>query len=133
MAELFGTEGNDTLRGVLGEDDRILGLGGDDFLRGRDGDDTLRGGLGDDTLQGGAGADIFVYKDGDGSDVIERFEVGVDRLAIRGYGDIDIIDIIQAAEWDGDDLVLRFDSTQPDNKIVIQDLDLSGFTLGDLF
>ncbi|UVD59956.1 RTX toxin (plasmid) [Rhizobium sp. Pop5] len=59
--QLFGNEGNDTLSGGLGND----------ILEGNDGADRLSGDVGDDLLSGGTGADTYVYKLGDGNDVIE--------------------------------------------------------------
>lgn len=96
---LRGGLGNDTLIGGAG-DDRLLGDGGHDRLDGGDGNDmlhggagndlllggagqdTLIGGRGNDTLNGGAGADVFVFTKGDGRDVINGYEKGVDRLFI---------------------------------------------------
>ena len=42
-------------------------------LTGGGGNDTLTGGKGNDTLIGGAGADTFVYKSGDGNDLITDY------------------------------------------------------------
>ena len=46
------------------------------------GDDTLFGGTGNDTLTGGIGADIFVYANGGGNDVITDYEEGIDTVTI---------------------------------------------------
>ena len=54
-----GTEGNDTLTGENGRNDRLVGLGGNDTLSGLGGSDLLEGGAGNDTLQGGADADTM--------------------------------------------------------------------------
>jgi Ca2+-binding RTX toxin-like protein len=48
----------------------MAGLGGNDTLIGNGGDDTLDGGSGNDLLDGGTGADVYLYRRGDGSDVI---------------------------------------------------------------
>lgn len=40
---------------------------------------------GGDRVSGGEGADTFIYSRGDGSDEIIDFEVGVDKLVIKGY------------------------------------------------
>jgi Ca2+-binding RTX toxin-like protein len=58
MANIDGTDGNDTLKGGAGNDnlfcedgdDRAYGLKGDDFLYGGIGSDRLYGGPGDDSL-----------------------------------------------------------------------------------
>lgn len=78
---IFGTSGNDTLKGDhddgdtidgLAGNDLILALAGADFLYGGDGNDTvlgaagddqINGGLGNDSLDGGAGFDMANYAD----------------------------------------------------------------------
>lgn len=82
---LSGQAGDDDLRGGAGNDD-LLGGAGDDWLSGNDGIDTLRGGEGADTLSGGAGADRFVFRPGEGHDVVLDFQNGFDKLDIRGFG-----------------------------------------------
>jgi Ca2+-binding RTX toxin-like protein len=85
-----GTPNNDTLSGTTAAD-IIFGLAGDDVIRagngndlvfGNEGNDTINGGLGNDTivcgagsdfLTGGGGHDQFVFRAGDGSDVITDF------------------------------------------------------------
>ncbi|AQZ34165.1 heme peroxidase [Pseudomonas sp. LPH1] len=57
--ELHGLDGNDTLHGGAGAD-RLFGGLGDDMLFGDGGNDILDGGDGDDTLDGGAGNDIMI-------------------------------------------------------------------------
>jgi hypothetical protein len=69
---LFGGEGNDTLHG--GKDN--------DILNGGNGNDVLWGDLGNDTLIGGAGQDTFVFREGDGVNLVVDFEVGIDRLGL---------------------------------------------------
>src|SRR5438045_4651377 len=63
MADIFGTDFSETLRGTSG-DDNIYGRGGDDSLYGRDGNDRLDGGTGNDFLSGGSGDDILIGGDG---------------------------------------------------------------------
>jgi len=79
---LFGQGGDDTLEGGNGDDrlfgdvgnDRLLGDAGDDTLYGNAGFDTLEGGAGNDTFWGGFNADVFVFADGCGDDVIKDFD-----------------------------------------------------------
>ena len=66
-------KGDDTVRGRGGADTLITG-DGDDRLIGNKGRDRLEGEKGDDVLKGGAGRDTFVFKSGDGSDLILDFE-----------------------------------------------------------
>ena len=87
--KILGKNGNDTLNGGAGndslnggaDDDYLLGNAGSDTLLGENGNDSLWGGAGDDTLYGGAGHDIFIYKKGDGRDVIEDF-ANIDRIIV---------------------------------------------------
>lgn len=99
-----GGAGNDNLKGSKGADnikgnggaDRLFGGADDDVLNGGGGKDTLTGNRGDDTLKGGAGADRFVFKKGDGDDVIQDFKQGEDKIVIgAGANDIDDLDISQ--------------------------------------
>jgi Ca2+-binding RTX toxin-like protein len=76
-AERFdGDAGNDTL----------LGNAGNDVLRGGDGADLIAGGTGNDQLNGGAGADLFRFAPPDGTDRIEDFVAGSDRIQLLGFG-----------------------------------------------
>jgi Ca2+-binding RTX toxin-like protein len=96
---ILGGLGRDALLGDQGEDEIIAGAGNDyvdggasddfiegglgmDELLGGSGSDTLSGGAGDDTLSGGDGADIFRFGLGDEYDVIQDFQVGVDKISI---------------------------------------------------
>ena len=70
---------------VTGDDnDNAITTGsGNDIIDGGAGDDVIYGDLGNDTLNGGSGADIFVYgRVGLGIDVIEDFEVGIDKIYV---------------------------------------------------
>ncbi|MDF2234458.1 Ig-like domain-containing protein [Albimonas sp. CAU 1670] len=89
---LFGAGAGDLLRGRGGDDllagragaDRLEGGAGDDVLRGGAGADRLVGGRGDDRLVGGAGGDLFLFRPGEGENVVVDFDPAEDRLAIRG-------------------------------------------------
>lgn len=107
---VFGTAGNDVLRGGAGGDhiaggagddqlfgfqgnDTLIGEAGNDMLRGHEGDDSLLGGPGNDTLFGDAGRDTLLGGDGndqlfggDGDDLL-RGEAGNDRLDGGGGND----------------------------------------------
>lgn len=61
-------------------DDTIYGNGGDDTLHGKGGNDILCGGKGNDTLNGGEGDDIYLYKLGDGFDIIYDLQ-GNDKIS----------------------------------------------------
>ncbi|MEM9090302.1 MAG: TIGR03118 family protein [Cyanobacteria bacterium P01_F01_bin.53] len=83
---IFGGEGNDRIGGKAGND-ILSGDAGDDFIWGDDGDDIIMGVTGNDTLVGdnfsdGSGSDLFVFGNGDGTDTILDFEVGIDRIGL---------------------------------------------------
>ena len=103
---LVGFEGNDFLDGGDGndrifgsqDDDIVLGGAGDDIIRGDNeaagnGADIIIGGAGNDLLKGDGnnlvGADTFVFAPGDGNDVIQDFQPGVDKLDFSAFGDVD--------------------------------------------
>jgi len=66
---LLGLLANDTLYGAAG-DDLLDGGSGYDTLYGGAGDDVLNGGTGDDTLYGGQGNDSYLFRKGDGIDIV---------------------------------------------------------------
>ncbi|MBT9470514.1 MAG: DUF4347 domain-containing protein [Pseudomonadota bacterium] len=97
---ISGERGDDTLQGNQGRDTLSGGEGADvlrggqdaDVLNGGDGDDRLWGDQGSDTLSGGTGADRFIFRAGDGADVITDFSyAGGDRISLE-FGS-------QAANW----------------------------------
>ncbi|MGY4107162.1 cadherin domain-containing protein, partial [Aeromonas encheleia] len=93
MADINGTNKNDSLFGGTGADlidggngsDMLDGGSGSDTLLGGNGEDTLYGGLGDDILSGGNGQDL-VYG-GSGNDVIGTSLVNSENGNDVIYGD----------------------------------------------
>ena len=100
---IVGFNGNDFLDGGDGDDfvfgsqddDIVLGGNGNDVVRGDNeaagnGADIIVGGAGDDLLKGDGdnlvGADTFVFSAGDGNDIIQDFQVGVDTLDFTSFG-----------------------------------------------
>ncbi|MBI4080864.1 MAG: hypothetical protein HY430_03795 [Candidatus Levybacteria bacterium] len=82
---IFGTEGNDKIKGT-NNNDLILGLEGNDELDGSNGDDCIIGGDGNDKLSGGNGNDIVEgglgsdsAKGGNGNDLLSG-GIGSDTL-----------------------------------------------------
>jgi Ca2+-binding RTX toxin-like protein len=95
---VFGNGEDNILRG-LGGADTLNGGGGSDILRGGRsadklfggaGDNILIGGAGKDKLNGGTGSDPFVFNRAPHSpnssdrDVIQDFELGIDRIDLSG-------------------------------------------------
>lgn len=102
--KLLGKAGVDRLNGGGGNDDVsgggardiLKGGAGDDRLRGDAGNDMLEGGRGDDVNIGGAGRDTFAFRRGDGHDVIQGFQQGLDTIDIgRGANSFDDLEITQ--------------------------------------
>jgi Ca2+-binding RTX toxin-like protein len=117
-----GTEGDDILPG-LGGDDTVLGREGDDSIDGGTGDDLTRGIFGEDSVIGGDGDDIvfggfqsdstsgdggddflgivfgantLTFDDGDGDDGVVGYTPGVDQFdltAVSGLSDFDDLDL----------------------------------------
>ena len=110
--QLYGQQGDDTLYGEAGGD-KLEGHDGNDTLFGGTGKDVLKGGAGDDILQGdtgrdvqygGTGADTFVFTDasdstnGSQADVIQDFEVGIDKIDLQALAlDATAITIVDGA------------------------------------
>lgn len=109
-----GTEDADTLEGNY-RGDVLLGFGGDDVIYGGAGDDVLDGGEDDDTLYGGAGGDLYMFREGDGSDVIYNNGLG------RGSEDMILLeDILPGDITVGrDDQAMVISITGTDDQIVI--------------
>jgi parallel beta-helix repeat protein len=121
---LTGGTGNDTLSG--NEDNDLLeGDAGDDFLYGNSGNDILTGGSGIDILVGGSGndaidlgndteSDTFLYTFGDGSDVIQNFDLGEDRFAIIDVANVRVSVNGSNTEFrtaDSNNLLVTFEGT----------------------
>ncbi len=122
---MFGGAGSDTLLGASG-DDTLFGGGGADFLGGGagidslfggDGNDSIFGFTGADTVEGGAGddtinlgvspdpdnpeADVVIFSDGDGNDIISEFEVPTDEGGGIFTG-VDQLDVSNLTDAGGD-------------------------------
>ena len=89
----------------------IAGTSGADTLYGNWQGEALIGGLGDDTLYGGEGNDVYVYKAGDGNDIISEssWNGDNDRLVLQGLNRADI-DLLRVS-GNQDDIVVKIRST----------------------
>ncbi|MEH6458597.1 putative Ig domain-containing protein [Chitinimonas sp. JJ19] len=117
---LNGLAGNDTLTGSQGTDSLEGGLGNDSLVGGL-GNDTLIGGVGNDTLKGDAGNNSYLFRLGDGLDVVaEQYNSAADSLNF-GNG------IAQA------DIVLRRGSGAAVNDLVVHYSAADAFTLPSFF
>ena len=95
---------------------------GDDVVRAFEGGQTITGGAGDDFLAGGSGADTYVYRAGDGRDVILDVEEGpagvqaADRLVVERYTSDQVTvrqpvpglsDVLLDFAGEGDEILIR--------------------------
>ncbi len=141
---MYGRGGDDVMDGGDGDDridgndgaDTLLGGAGRDKMNGGDGDDRLEGGADADTLIGGAGADIldgglgndvlygdgdgdtFVFRTGDGDDVVKGFDCDVDTLMFLG---VDAGDVTVEA-WGAGTRI-----SHGEDSIVLSDTDFASF------
>jgi Ca2+-binding RTX toxin-like protein len=86
---------------------------GDDNVFGFDGiADTIEGGAGNDALKGFGGNDVYIFKPGDGHDIIED-NGGEDRLELRGIASSDVVftrtalDLVITVKGSGESIVLQ--------------------------
>lgn len=91
VAPIVGTDGDDNL--ISGADaDFIEGGAGNDTLDGDGGNDVLIGGIGNDQLLGGSDDDIYIFRLGDGEDIITDTGGGDDVLRFGpGIGQRDVV------------------------------------------
>ncbi|MGK5091769.1 calcium-binding protein [Deltaproteobacteria bacterium TL4] len=68
--QIYGSGGNDTIKGGF-SDDHLQGDSGDDVIDGGEGNDILVGGTGNDQLHGNEGRDTYIFNRGDGQDTLE--------------------------------------------------------------
>ncbi|CAH1208159.1 hypothetical protein PAECIP111893_02849 [Paenibacillus plantiphilus] len=112
---LHGGEGNDRLYGSEG-DDSLNGGAGNDALYGGAGSDTLDGSQGNDTLEGGSGNDTYLFRKGDGQDVITDLDGTTGNLDTLRL--VDIMPNEVAISRNGDHLILAVKGSQ--DRITIQ-------------
>ncbi|MGO1119069.1 calcium-binding protein [Rhodovibrionaceae bacterium A322] len=118
---VMGDKGQDTVFGGTGRD-FVRGGQADDIVNGENHDDTLMGDLGNDTLNGGGGADLFIFRNGDGDDLIEDFNGNDgDRIQLRDTNDFTVSTSNgnTVITYDGDDQITLEGVTSFDNDWVI--------------
>lgn len=116
--KLYGGAGKNVLHGHGADDlliggndaDRLLGGSGDDTLYGHDGNDILRGGAGNDWIEGGEGADVFIFRNNWGHDVVTDFQDGIDSILFQELNLVDTNDALSHATQIGNDVVFAFEA-----------------------
>ncbi|MGB7444954.1 MAG: choice-of-anchor I family protein [Coleofasciculaceae cyanobacterium] len=80
---IYGGVGNDTIFASEGNN-TVFGNAGDDTIYSGSGNDYITGGAGDDTIFLGGGQDTVVLAKGEGSDIINNFQLGQTSLGLSG-------------------------------------------------
>ncbi len=109
-------DGNDTVYAGAGND-TVYGEAGSDKIYAGDGEDVLEGGTGDDYLNGGYGADTYVFRRGDGADIIEDYDSRsetIDKIVLK---DINLEDVYFTKESE-DDITIKVKNSE--DKITIK-------------
>ncbi|MDO1583747.1 DUF4214 domain-containing protein [Rhizobium oryzicola] len=110
----------------------IYGVGndGDNVITGGDGRQQLYGGKGNDTLTGGGGADVFIFRPGDGKDVITDFQTGSggDMAQIGQFGLYSFADVMARMRQNGSDVILQLGQ---DDSITFKSHRLADFSAGN--
>ena len=120
---------SDTQATGNGVDNVLTGNAGNNVIDGAAGEDTIRGGKGLDQLIGGADVDTFIFRKGDGKDVIGDFDIGVathdflDLSGIKGITNFDDLIDNHAKDIDGDVVI----NAGKGDRIVLE-----GLTVDDL-
>lgn len=86
----------ENVRGSRNDNDKLLGSSKNNHTDGKGGNDIITGRSGDDNLVGGAGNDKFVFRNNDGNDFIQDFELSINNektnlkaaSAITGFYDL---------------------------------------------
>ncbi|MDL2321917.1 hypothetical protein LJC47_06180, partial [Desulfosarcina sp. OttesenSCG-928-B08] len=85
IINLMFSEGDDTIVLKTDADLVLMGKGGSDVIASGKGNDTITGGTGNDLLYGGSGDDTYIFRPGDGRDIID--ETGTEELGWGGGND----------------------------------------------
>lgn len=96
---------------VTGNGRYAIGNDLNNIISGASGRQTIDGGLGDDVLRGGGGADTFLFKAGNGSDLILDFSAD-DNVRLTGYGFSSFAEVKANMVQSGSDVRLNLGSNE---------------------
>ncbi|MGD1919335.1 MAG: M10 family metallopeptidase C-terminal domain-containing protein [Pleurocapsa sp.] len=95
----------------------LSGDSGNDEIRGGAGDDLLMGVTGNDTLRGEAGRDTFVFGNDDGTDRINDFNPGEDKIGLV-EGELTFADISLTQQ--GNNVILGVSGTGEELALLVK-------------
>ncbi|UVC11624.1 M10 family metallopeptidase [Rhizobium sp. TH2] len=90
--------------------DSLTGNNGGNYLNGNAGNDVLNGLKGTDTYHGGIGDDVFVFGRSYGSDTIDDFSNGEDRINLSGFNLDGFAELQGLTRVTGGNIEIRFAS-----------------------
>lgn len=86
---------------------------------------SMDGGAGNDVLIGGGGKDTFIARAGNGSDVVYRFDVKADSVALFNYGITSFSQVSSLARQNGADTILQLSKSET---LTLRDTNASSLT-----
>jgi hypothetical protein len=90
------------------------------------GNNVIRGTAADNSMFGLSGSDTFVFERNGGTDTIEDFAPGTDRIVVYGFNDLtSVSDLADAARESGGDTIITSDTG---DVLVIANTDISDFS-----
>jgi serralysin len=102
---------NDAAGDIYSSIENLLGSNFNDRLIGNSGANKITGGRGNDLISGGTGADVFYFEKGNARDTIIDFQNNVDDIDLRSYNFSSINSVLSRATQVGDDVQIKFSST----------------------
>jgi len=119
---------NDAAGDTYSSVENLAGSSFGDKLVGNSGENRINGYKGNDTLTGGSSADDFVFAKGYGRDTITDFQNNIDDIDLRSYNFSSINSVLSKATQIGDDVQIKFTST---DVITLLDFKLSDLNASD--
>lgn len=102
---------NDAAGDIYSSIENLLGSNFNDRLIGNSGANKITGGRGNDLISGGTGADVFYFEKGNARDTIIDFQNNIDDIDLRSYNFSSINSVLSRATQVGDDVQIKFSST----------------------